>query len=418
MSEKRCLVVPGPFLPYNEANILLAYKHLRLLPMTFDVCALRGLSTDKTLLNDFTRDPQHNKFDIREVGKYNDVLFSIKNVNLFKGLRNMRKYVSQAISMYDGQEYLYTMSFPCYTTRVGVALKKEHPELIWIAAFSDPINHNPYKFDPETYKSYSLPEKIAFKLYLKYYVVDDDEANAFDYADHLVFICEEQRDFMIGEYLKYYHHLNKEDLLRKSVIVPLNYIPEWNQVKPVEKNETSGDTFILAHFGRVYGHRLIREFIYAVKEFVQEYPDLPLCIEQYGDFRRSDRKLIRDLGLNKYFMIHKKIPYEECIAKMNLSDAVLLFDTILPEDTIQPFLPSKIIEYSLLNKDVLAVATSKSPTYRIMKDSQAVACRYDRKDILEGLKKIVIDRVPSQINYEYTNEEAIQSLLNVINQKN
>ena len=103
---------------------------------------------------------------------------------------------------------------------------------------------------------------------------------------------------------------------------------------------------------------------------------------------------------------------------MNLSDAVLLFDTILPEDTIQPYLPSKIIEYSLLNKDVLAVTTSKSPTYRIMKDSQAVACRYDRRDILEGLKKIVIERVPSQINYEYTNEEAIQSLLNVINQKN
>ena len=40
--------------------------------------------------------------------------------------------------------------------------------------------------------------------------------------------------------------------------------------------------------------------------------------------------------------------------------------------------------------------------------------RYDREDILKGLEDIIIYHKPSKIHYAYTNEEAIQSLLNVI----
>ncbi|GEM_PF-1123284 len=409
MDNQRCLVVPGLFLPSNDTNSLLAYKHLRLLPLQYDVYALKAAADDDTLAGNFNSDPEHGKFHVHTVGRYDDVLFSIRNVNLFKGLRNMRKYVDTCVNMYDGQKYLYTMTFPCYSTRVGVQLKKQHPEIFWIAAFSDPVNHSPYKFDEATYKAYSLPEKIAFKLYLKYYVVDQDEADAFEQADRLVFICPEQRDFMIGEYLKYFGRCTREELLAKSVIVPLNYIPEWNRIRKADTVKTE-DTFILAHFGRVYGLRLIEEFIHAFAEFVRRHPEIPVRVEQYGEFRRSDMKLIRALSLQDHFIVHDKIPYEECIRRMNASDAVLLFDTILPEDTIQPYLPSKIMEYSLLQKDCLAVTTKTSPSYRIMNESNACACRYDRKDILRGLEEMIIGHRPSVIQYSYSNEEAVADL--------
>lgn len=407
--NNRCLVVPGPFLPYNDTITQLTYKHLRLLDMEYDVYSLGGLPQEEDFKQLLSQDPNYQKFHIEELDKYHNILFSIKNINLFKGLHHMKQYVDSCVSKYDGQEYLYTNSFPCYTTRVGVELKKKNPKITWIASFSDPINHSPYKFDTETYKAYSFPEKIAFQLYCKYYVVDKDEANAFEQADILVFICEEQRDFMIQQYLTYFHNIPEETIRQKCVIVPLNYIPEWNTLIPLETVKHN-DTFLLSHYGRIYGLRLMDAFLEALALFVKKYPSIPLQIHQFGEFRKSDLKKIQHLGLEHYFVIQEKIPYAKCIEHMKQSDAVLLFDTILPEDTIQPYLPSKVLEYALLQKDCLAITTKTSPTYRIMKQSHAITCAYQKEDILEGLEKLIIQKVPSKIQYSYTNEEAIQQL--------
>ena len=420
---EKCLVIPGPFVPYNDTITQLVYKQLRLLDFDYDVCAL-GNPEDPGLKALLEKDPSYSRFHIHTVDKYNNVLFSIKNVDLIKGLRHMKRYVETAVSMYDGQPVIYTNSWPCYTVRPAVQIEKDHPNVLWIASFSDPINHSPYKYDEITYRSYSLPEKIAFNLYCKYYVVDQDEADAFEHADILVFICQEQRDFMIQQYVTYFHNIPEEEVRKKCVIVPLNYVPEWNQLS-IKNEETSGkknDTgspshpYVLAHFGRVYGLRLIAEFIHAVRLFHDAHPGVPFRIDQYGEFRKSDRNLIESLGLTDLFQIHEKVPYDECIERMKEADGVLLFDTILPDHQIQPYLPSKILEYSLLKKQVLAVSTITSPAYRICKESDAIACTYDRYDIQKGLEELLIQKKPSVVNYAETNEEAVRPLRQQINE--
>jgi hypothetical protein len=311
--------------------------------------------------------------------------------------------------MYNDHEFLYTSSFPCYTTRVGVQLKKKNPQLKWIASFSDPINHSPYKYDTDTIRSYYPVQRECFYIYCHFYVVDQDEANAFEQADYLLFICEEQRDFMIEQYMKYFRNIDEQTIRRKCIIVPLSYIPEWNT--PAEKDEhPKNPVFTLAHFGRIYGLRIIEEFIYALYMFVKIHPDVPLVIEQYGEFRPKDLKLIKKLGLKESFVIHDKFSYEAGYQKMGEADAVLLFDTILPEDEIQPYLPSKVLEYSMLKKNVLAVTTSRSPVYRLMKETDSVVCRYDRHDILKGLEEIILEGRTSVIDYSHTNEEAVKEL--------
>ena len=99
---------------------------------------------------------------------------------------------------------------------------------------------------------------------------------------------------------------------------------------------------------------------------------------------------------------------------MNESDAVLLFDTILPETEFQPYLPSKILEYSLLEKDTLGISTSRSPAYRIMKESNAIVCRYDQKEIEKGLEELIIEHHPSVIRYATDNRTAVQPLIKSI----
>ncbi len=409
MKKQRCLVVPGTFLPYNDVTTQLVYKQLRLLPFRYDVCALDGEKTDPSFNEKLKRDPNYAKFTIVEPYTYRNATFSIKNLNLVKGLNTVNAYLNYAIGMYSGQEYLYTSSFPCYTTRVGVELKKRNPDLKWIASFSDPINHSPYKYDKATIRSYFPVQRECFYIYCHYYVVDRDEANAFEQADLLLFICREQMEFMIRQYMRYFHAIDESSLRRKCLIVPLSYIPEWNS--PVDQpQETSNDVFTLAHFGRIYGLRIIEEFIYALDLFRKKHPEISLRIEQYGEFRRSDRRLIRRLGLSDLFLVHDKFTYEVGYQRMGEADAVLLFDTILPEHEIQPYLPSKVLEYSLLKKNVLAVTTSTSPVYRLMKETDSVVCRYDRKDILRGLEEIILEGKRSLINYSYTNEDAVREL--------
>ncbi len=410
---KRCLAVTGTFLPYNDVTTQLLYKQLRLLPFKYDVCALEGGSSDPSFVKKLHTDPNYKKFTIVTPYEYNDATFSIKNINLFKALHTVDRYVDYAINMYDRHDVVYTASLPCYTTRVGVALKKKNPKIKWIASFSDPINHSPYKYDKETIRSYRPIERECFFIYCHYWFVDKDEANAFEQADLLLFICEEQRDFMIQQYMKYFHKISEEAIRNKSVIVPLSYLPEWNA--PVEEPiRKVSDTFVLAHFGRIYGLRIIKEFIYALEAFVKEHPDINLQIEQYGEFRKSDLKLIRKLGLEKYFIIHDKYSYEAGFQKMSEADAVLLFDTIMPEDEIQPYLPSKVLEYSLLKKNVLAVTTSTSPTYRLMKETDSVVCRYDRTDIKKGLEDIILYHKESVIRYCFQNDEAVAPVLSAI----
>ena len=409
---RRCLVIPGTFIPYNDTVTQLVYKQLRLLDLEYDVISLSA-EEDPELIQLLQKDPNGQKFHIRNTDYYNNVLFSIHNVFLPKALHHMHRYIQDAVSSYDRHEVVYTSSWPCYTIRAGKQIKEQHTDVLWIASFCDPINHSPYKYDKATYRSYSLPEKIAFHLYCHYYVVDQDEADAFEHADRLVFICPEQRDFMLDQYEKYFHRMKRNELLKKCIIVPLNYIPEWNQIQPSGKH-LQHDVYTLSHFGRVYGLRLIEEFIYAVKEFHEKHPDIRFCIEQYGEFRKSDEALIRKCGLNSIFSVHSKIPYKECIEKMNESDAVLLFDTILPETEFQPYLPSKILEYSLLEKDTLGISTSRSPAYRIMKESNAIVCRYDQKEIEKGLEELIIEHHPSVIRYATDNRTAVQPLIKSI----
>ena len=74
---KKCLVVPGPFLPYNDTITQLCYKHLRLLDMEYDVCALSNEAKDPDFERFLSNDPYYNKFHIHNVDKYNNVFNSI-----------------------------------------------------------------------------------------------------------------------------------------------------------------------------------------------------------------------------------------------------------------------------------------------------------------------------------------------------
>ena len=409
----KCLAITGPFVPTNEPMTLLSYKYLRGMNVKCDVIALKH-DEDQSLKAKTLLDAKYKNFNVSFVGKYNDALFSIKNVNLIKALYNVQKYVEKAFESYDeSYDLIFTSSFPAYAHRAGKKIKDNYKGVKWIASFSDPINNSPYKNDIRTYNEYSLIEKIAFKAYCRYFVNDNDEIIALENADVLIFICEEQRDFMIEQYLKKNNNLTKEALLAKSVIFPLNYIKEWNDVVKMDIM-SNNETHIFAHFGRIYGLRDATKFIYAINDLVKNKQiNKQFIVKQFGEFRKSDIQLIENLGLKNYFIINDKISYDDCIKEMNMADTLLIFDTIMPEDEIQPYLPSKVLEYSLLKKNIMTITCKKSPCYRICNDSKAIVALNEISSIKQAILRSLTNE-KSTLDYCYTNEEAATELHNML----
>ena len=377
---KKMLIIPGGFVPYNDTVTLLLYKRLRNLDYRFDVLALRG-DADDGIAAELEKDVNFKKFNIRYLCDYDDCIAIKHPIRILKSFYYMRKYVKESIKMYEKERYdiVYTSSIPGITHICGHEIKKRYPNVTWYASFSDPIKNSPYKIDPDL-KNRSIFYRIAFAIGAFIYMNNRFEEVAIENADRLFFICKEQRDFTLEQYE------NGDRYLFKCKIEPLTYIPEWKMYKDlITAPRINNIPKQAVHLGRLYGLRKIDNFLLALKELKEE--DLKLSekivFHQYSEIQLSDVKLIKEYNLEDVFIVHSKVSYSEAIEIMKNADILVLFDTIMEDEKIQPYLPSKIIEYLLLNKPILGICGTNSPSFRILKEKTEnyVGCT---KSIIKG----------------------------------
>lgn len=383
MSQRnKCFVIPGGFVPYNDTVTLLTYKRLRKLDYDYDVFAFKG-KEDETIKEELQNDPMWNKFSIKYMCDYDDAIAIKHPFRMFKSLHLMNKYVRESINEFEKNKYdlLYTSSIPGISHICGYKIKKKYPNVKWVASFSDPIKNAPYKKDPDL-KYRNIFYRIAFHVGSFIYMNNKYEKVAIDNADELVFICDEQRDFTLSQYK------NGKEIMDKCVVEELTYIPEWNIYKQLLNNTLINNTpKIAVHLGRIYGLRRIDTFLQALKELKDEDKDLckKIVFNQYSEIQPHSLKYINDNNIDDVFIIHNKVTYNESMEIMKNADILVLFDTIVDKDT-QPYLPSKIIEYQLLNKPVLSICKKNSPSYRIFKGNN---CAYDVEDIKKIIKGLI-----------------------------
>ncbi|WP_370778082.1 hypothetical protein [Holdemania massiliensis] len=360
---KKMLVIPGGFVPYNDTVTLLIYKRLRNLDYNFDVLALKG-KIDKGIADELEKDINIRKFNINYLCDYDDCIAIQHPLRLLKSLYYMNKYIKESVKMFEENDYdeLYTSSVPGITHLCGYAIKKKYPNVKWHASFSDPIKNSPYKKDPDL-KNRNLFYRIAFTIGSFIYMNNLFEEVAIMYADELVFICEEQKKFTLKQYKE------GEAYSSKSKIEPLTYIPEWKMYKDLmNAPEVHNLPKQAVHLGRLYGLRKIDNFLLALKELIETDPLLSkkIVFHQYSEIQPYDLKKIKDYNLSDVFIVHSKVSYSESIRIMKEADILVLFDTLLENGEIQPYLPSKIIEYQLLQKPILGICGENSPSYRIL----------------------------------------------------
>ena len=391
--KNKMFVVPGSFVPFNDTVTLLTYKRLKNLDLDMDVFCFKG-KEDKSLLAELDKDPDFNKFKIKYTSDLDWAVPRNYPYRLPVGLFLMNKYVHDALKEFEKGEYEYLFSsiVPGISHIAAAKIKRKHPEVKWIASFSDPFKGSPYKNTDLSNRNFIY--KIMFNVGSYCLYNDRYEEAAVLNADKLIFICEEQRDFTLKQYPDY------EKLLQKSVIYPLTYLPEWDMYKNLLDNENvKHEKKIAVHLGRLYGLRRIDSFVEALKELNEEIEDLDKLIEfhQYSEIQPDDVRKIKEYNLEKLFVIHDKVSYKESTEIMKNADVLLLFDTMMPEAEIQPYLPSKIVEYLMLKKPILAVCDDNSPSYRILKEYGYDTVGSEKEKIKDNIRKVIYDN--KSINY-------------------
>lgn len=380
-------VVPGSFVPFNDTVTLLTYKRLRNLDLDMDVFAFHG-KEDEGLLKQLKEDDNYSKFHVTWTSELDWAIPRYYPLRLPAGLFLMNKYVHDALVEFEKKEYryLFTSIVPGISHIAGYRIKKKHPEVMWYASFSDPFKGSPYK--KTDLEDRSLIYRFAFHVGSWCLYNDRYEEAAVKYADRLVFICEEQRDFTLRQYPNY------EELLKKSIVMPLTYVPEWKMYRDIiDAPRKENKVKQAVHLGRLYGLRRPDSFIEALRQLKEEDPDLKekIVFHQYSEIQSADVQKIKEYGLEDLFMIHDKVSYDESIRIMKEADVLVLFDTLMPGAPSQPYLPSKIVEYLLLKKPILGICDSNSPSYRILREYgyNTIGCSAD--EIKDSIRRILTE---------------------------
>lgn len=405
--KNKMFVIPGSFVPYNDTVTILNYKRLRNLDLDMDVFCFKG-KEDASLLEELSSDECFKKFHIRYTSDLDWAIPRNYPLRLPVGLFLMNKYVSDCLKEFEkgDYQYLFTSIVPGISHIAGYKIKKKHPEVKWIASFSDPFKGSPYKKTDLDGRSifYQIAFHVgAFCLYNNRY-----EEVAVKNADELVFICEEQRDFTLRQYDDY------EKLLKKSVIYPLTYIPEWKMYSELlDTPKVSHSVKQAVHLGRLYGLRKIDSFLEALKELNEEIPDLneKIVFHQYSEIQTPDVKKIREYGLEKVFVLHDKVTYRESVEIMKGADILVLFDTLMPEAKTQPYLPSKIVEYLMLKKPILGICDPNSPSYRILKEYGFDTVGSEKEVLKRNIMKIISDEKVVDYSLEKLNNNNYDKLI-------
>jgi len=383
--KDKMFVIPGSFVPYNDTVTLLTYKRLRNLDLDMDVFCFRG-KEDKSLVEELSNDENFKKFNIKYTS---DLDWAVPRNYPFRlpiSLFLMNKYVKDSLKEFEKKNYKYLFSsiVPGISHIAANKIKQKHPEVIWIASFSDPFKGSPYK-DVDLSNS-SIFYKIAYNVGAYALYNDKYEEVAVNNADKLVFICEEQRDYTLKQYPNY------DQLLKKAIIMPLTYIPQWQMYENLLDSTNSNNTIKQAvHLGRLYGLRSPSTFIDALIELKEEIPDLSnkIVFHQYSEIQNEDIKRIKENNLEDLFIIHDKVSYKESTQIMKEADVLVLFDTLMPNKEIQPYLPSKIVEYLLLKKPILGICDDNSPSYRILSEYGFKTVGSDKETIKNNIKYII-----------------------------
>lgn len=227
-------------------------------------------------------------------------------------------------------------SYDCLVTRsqyhsvhaAGRRLKMRHPNLPWIACFSDPWSSNIY--------DRKVPLLSDWSRHLERNVLLD--------ADALVFPTAEMQN-------NFSHYHPNLPVFEKAHVVPHGFDPVL--YRPSVEN-TPGQVIHIGMFGSFYGPRTPRVLMNAIDQMAHDssLPDFMLQLYGVGG-EHFDDEMVRYQTARKHIVHGGILPHMDALARMATCDLLAINDAPMPPPSI--FLSSKLIDYLGAHRPIFAI---------------------------------------------------------------
>lgn len=316
----------------------------------------------------------------------------------------------------DDYEYIMTRSMPKSCHSVGIKIKKEFPNIKWIASFGDPIKDNPYNFFEENlYSGYSpkynlrLPY-IKLCTFAKEDLLKDAEWNnnhpdaitirndleeiqdtTFMLADKIILNNPTQKKYMIDNHFKY---------LKKTIVINHSYDKNLYPIKTINENKKISFVFI-GHLDKI---RNANSLFTAINELNINDNDLSNKVEFvfYGDMFDDDKEYVKNNNLSNLIKINGPIPYRDSLAKMVNADWLIHIDGDISKIVNKNiFFAAKLADYFGSKTKILAITMKYGDSTKSLKKSNALVLSHDSSEIKQYLYKIIYDNFNIKPNVKY-----------------
>ncbi|MBT4771805.1 MAG: glycosyltransferase [Rhodospirillaceae bacterium] len=234
----------------------------------------------------------------------------------------------------DGYDCLVTRSQYHSVHAAGRRLKRRHPDLPWVACFSDPWSGGTYERQVPLMSSWSR----------------NLERRVLREADALVFPTADMRDHFAA--------LNSGiAIAEKSHIIPHGF----DQTLYGEQTATpASKTIRLGMFGTFYGPRTPRLILDAVEHVAGNAASPEFTLEVFGlGGEAFKRELANYPGATKHVSHSGVLPHTDALARMKNFDLLVISDAPMASRSI--FLTSKIVDYLGTQRPIFAI-TPEGPT--------------------------------------------------------
>ncbi|UOF02231.1 glycosyltransferase family protein [Bdellovibrio reynosensis] len=254
-------------------------------------------------------------------------------------------------------EILITSYAPLAVLKSGIAFKKQHPEITWIADMRDEMSDNPNL------------DSISKRRLLSW------ENQTLAHADLLSTVS---TPILNGYRTKCKNPKTKFLEIKNGFDFELDASP--CEVKSSSKIK-------IGYFGTLYGEINPNNFFKALDHYSKMYGDLPFEIHFYG--RSGSLKV--PVSLTNLVYQHGVVTYKESIQKMKEMDSFLLIHPTTPQ---KGNTTSKIFDYLAINRPILGLVDPNDVAGEMIKltGSGYISANEDIDGIVRTLRSFYLDR--------------------------
>jgi hypothetical protein len=235
---------------------------------------------------------------------------------------------------------LVTFAQPWSDHLVGLSLKRRFPSLPWIAHFSDPWVDSPYvqNEDPRLLDRWRAQEREVVRK-----------------ADAVLFVNQRTAKLVMSKY--------PSDWERKASVVPHGF--DADLLTPFLNPKASG-RLKFVHTGSMFeGLRdpfMLLEAIALLKQMLA--PEVMPAFEFVGSTDARYPARAQELGIGTITRFDEPTSYLNSLRIASEADVLIIIDTNLPGSV---FFPSKVVDYLMLGKPILALTPDGGETADILR---------------------------------------------------